>query len=710
MSPEQVRGKELDPRTDLFSFGVVLYEMATGGLPFRGDTSGVIFDSILNRTPVAPVRLNPELPPKLEEIINKALEKDREVRYQHASDIRSDLKRLLRDSSGGSASRIPVQEPVAVTRWRSGKAAAAMGVLAAIGALLFIGHGVRKKSSSPGREEAPYESMHITKITGTGRARLAVISPDGKYVAHTTEDSDGKQGLFIRQVATGRELQIVTPTNTWINGPTFSRDGDYVYYLSTLKGESVALLYRVPTLGGDPQKLIRDVDSAVTFSPDHKHMAFLRYEQEKASHLIVADTDGSNEHEVASRRWPESFGSAYYEVGGPAWSPDGNKLVVFPNIIGSTGQRSRQRLMEISVNGGPERAICSRDWEEIDYVAWDREGEDLVLEGRAESSDTNQIWIVSYPDCGVRRATNDTNSYTGVSVTADYGSMVTVQTTTLGGIWVQTPARAKEWKQISAGAGTQDGGVGLCWTPGGRVIYSSRGSENWSLWTMDADGGHATQLTLDRHDNGEPIVTADGRTVVFASERDGDYAIWKMDLDGSAMKRVSPDFGTNPLVSPDGKWIFYTGSNNGLERIPFEGGEMKRLGDQYRYAAGFSPDGTLVAGGTELHDPFRERLELIPVGGGAPVRITPWFSPIMHGSGRVPSQLAPDGRHLIKIDIKNGVENLWSEDLSGAELKQVTHFDDPQIIFSYAISTDGRTAVARGTASSDIVLITRSKQ
>jgi eukaryotic-like serine/threonine-protein kinase len=614
MSPEQVRGKYLDARSDLFSFGVVLYEMATGTLPFRGDTSGVIFEAILNRDAVAPQRLNPELPPKFEEIIDKALEKDRDVRYQHASDMRADLKRLKRDSTGGSASRVPVQQPAIAPRWRSAKVAGVIGVLViAVAVLAFL--VFRNRKGGVATEEQPYESMRITKVTATGRSRLAAISSDGKFIAHAIEDLEGKQSVSIRQVATGREVQVVVPENVWIIGLTLSHDGSYIYYVSAPKGDPTPLLYRVPALGGNPQLLVRNVDSAVSLSPDDKRMAYLRHDPTKASHLFVADTDGSNEHEIASRNMPEGFGSDVSEDGGPTWSLDGRTLAVVVNIRGG----SRDALMEYPASGGPGKPICSFDWDVIHYVAWDRDGRGLLLAGHAEPDGTSQLFTVSYPDCVIRRVTNDPNSYTGVSLTADFGSIVTVKTTKLGGICVLSAVGGKECRRISASESTQDGTSGLTWTTDGDIIYSSIVSDTWNLWRMDSDGRHSAQLTLDAHNYFSPFVTADGKTIVFGSDRAGQDAIWKMNLDGSAMMRLSPSEGSGPMVTRDSKWVFYSthiperGTELILESIPFEGGAIKRFGDQYFGAAGSSPDGKLVAALARRSDNLPEfRLELIP--------------------------------------------------------------------------------------------------
>ena len=702
MSPEQVKGKALDARSDLFSFGSGLYQMATGQLPFLGDTTGMIFHAILERAPVPPVRLNPDIPAKLEEIISKALEKDREVRYQSAAEMRADLKRLRRETESGksvagdsgSAQRLSGGVAPLQKRWRI--ATVLILWIGVIVALALIGAGVFRLM---GRKKMPaaFQTMTIERLTTAGSARQVAISPDGKYVVYVTGET-GKRGLWVRQTATRSDIQIISPSEGYYGGLTFSPDGNYVYYVRSPSGNAAGTLYQIPTLGGESRKLLERVDSPVAFSPEGKRVAFARDNPGAETAVMVAGADGTGERQLSARKIPDLFVDS-----GMSWSPDGKSIAIGAYSGGEC------YVMTVQVADGAVKRIGSKGWRHILRVAWLADSSGFVLGAQESPNRPVQLWELSYPEGQVRRITNDLNDYVGLDVTADSSALVSVLREVHSNLWLNSRESSNPGKQISFGAATQDGMFGLVWTEEGRIAYASLASGGRELWVVDADGSHPRQLTsnADLQFFSTPSSCPDG-SIVFASGAIGSADIWSIDQDGGNRKQLTRE-GTNgaPSCSPDGKWVVFNSSRGGdytLWRVPLRGGTPEQLTDYASTYPVVSPDGKWIAF-NEYTRPGTNKIGLIPFSGGKPVRTFDYPGAILGGYPII--RWTQDGRDLTFLRDQQGVSNIWAQPLDAGPQRQVTDFAAGQI-FNFCWAKGGQQlALARGSQTSDVVLIRR---
>ncbi len=687
MSPEQVRGQELDSRTDLFSFGAVLYEMCTGTLPFRGDTSALIFHAILERAPTAPVRLNPDVPAELERILNKALEKDRDVRYQSAADLRADLKRLKRETESSRVAAAP-----APSTSYSGRRLLWAGL--ALLALIAITWIARDRLVS---HPEPFQRIEINQITRSGKVKLSALSSDGKYVAYVRSaespgswwSTDTDESLWIRQVA-GGDVQVIAPSAVSYGGLTFSHDGDYLYLVRTDAGSGMGILYKMPTLGGSVQKVLADVDSAVTFSPDGRQLGFVRQSPSKhTSALIVANEDSSEEHQLAERADPDAFVSV-------AWSPLGATIAA---TVGhhATGANF-DKLVEIPARGGSERSIGSEQWASVDGLAWMTDASSLVMAAQAPGGPF-QLLRVSREDGEMRKITNQPSNFFanyGVSISADSRTLATVQLNLTVDLWAGSVSDPDSFRPVTTGGISAWG----TWTRDGKLVYSNYAGES-SVWVMKADGTGATQITPGTWYNvGCFRVSPDGRYVVFNSWKTGTPHLWRMDIDGNNARPLTDSTNDEVLsdFSADGEWVIYSkhGPEHGIWKVPVDGGNPVQISDAFAGSPIVSPDGKMIA-----YHAFRgtsPKVEIIPFSGGAAIKT-------LDIPGIAPIRWTSDGKGILFIDTKAGVSNIWIQPIAGGPTKQVTRFSSEQINH-FDISHDGsRLVLDRFQSNADVVLI-----
>jgi serine/threonine protein kinase/Tol biopolymer transport system component len=738
MSPEQVRAKELDPRSDLFSFGAVLYEMVSGTLPFVGESSAVIFEAIMNRAPASLVRLNPQVPPKLEDIINRALEKDRNLRYQHASDMRAELQRLKRDTETGrsglvassavavaqmeAAPSTSIATPAAVSLSNAtvpahGSSSAVIAaakqhklgfVLGSIVGVLVLAAAAFGVYSFVHRLAAlPFQNFTVTQVTNSGKAGAAAISPDGKFILSTINDN-GIQSLWLRNVATGSDTQVIPPSASIYRSLAFSPDENYIYFV---KGQgsigSRGDVYRAPVLGGTPQIIIRGVDSTIAVSPDGRRIAYARVDDQAGKYgVFSASSDGSDEKVVQTgpkKDFPSMF----------AYSPDGQQiasaLYLPESILGG--------IDLLSVNGGNSRCLASFN-DKLSYdMAWSPDGREIYFffQPKGPNYLRDQIGWVSASDGEFHPVTRDTNAYRTISISADGKTLATVQTKTERNVYV-LPAAGTQDSQ-PAPLSSQVNPVFLAnWTADGNLLFT----DGARLWKVTLDGKNATLLLGDPNSFAIAPEACGDRYIVFSWYFRGggnSAGVWRANADGSnPVQLTSGKRDLYATCSPDKKWIYYWDYLSAqLYHVPVDGsGKPEAVPHSADFAGRGVPrnmqvsaDGKTLGYVAQLIDSQTKeaalKVALLNLDGSSPPR----FLDAPKLSGGV--HFVDEGKSVAYAVRDNGVDNLWVQPLDGSPGHAITNFKSEEIAQPHW-SPDGKSiTMVRLHNDSDVVLLQEAK-
>lgn len=696
MSPEQARGETLDARSDLFSFGTVLYEMVTLRQAFSGATTALVHDAILNRPPAPALGNGRPVTPLLESIVAKLLEKDFRLRYQSAAELRADLLRVKSAAGGEIAAapplaRVPspprspdsqvIAGPVKSHRLKIGAVlAAVLAIGAAFCYLLYFAD-----------DQPPRAALEFVRITGSGDVQTADLSPDGKYVAYV-RSAAGRQSLWLKSLAARRDSQLADLGDDQSRGVGFSADGSSVYFARHGRSEPSGDLYQVSITGGDPRKVLTGISGAPAFSPDGSRVAFVR--STEITHgedtLVIAALDGSTERLLASYKAP---GISYNLV---AWSPDGKSLV-YPLATA---------LTTIGTDGGPARRLTGNAWEIGDLTPLPG-GRELILAGRQEVPHLFQLFSISMDGGQPRQITNDVSTYIKVRAGAGGKTLLALQRQTQSTIQILNPGKEPAIRLLSLDKLNRDGRSGLAWSPQGQIFFTSGANESEEMWKMNEDGSARQQLSnTPKSVASDPSASPRAGFLTYTLWFGNDQAnIWRIDRDGRGQMRLTAGRQDSAsAITPDGQWIVFSsvqGDKSILMKAPADGGAASALTDYYSDKPAISPDGRWIACYYSARRNQPLILAIVPIAGGAPAQTFALPPTAVRSS---PLAWTPDGRAISFVNQTSDAGNIWNQPVAGGSPKPVTHFAADQI-FAFAWLKDGRLVLSRGSEPVDAILI-----
>jgi eukaryotic-like serine/threonine-protein kinase len=740
MSPEQVRGEKLDARSDLFSFGLVLYELSTGRQAFTGNTSGVIFGAILERDPPRPTTINPNIPLKFEEIIGKALEKNPKLRYQTARDMGADLQRVKRDlqsshsgrqsalsdsSSGTIASgwgTAPGTQPQAsaagvatasssatsaaaqtgtqyvpqssagahtpasltqsgssavVAAAKQHKGTLAVTIIVAAALIALAGYGAVAFLSRKGA--IPFREFSVTEVTHNNFTINSAISPDGKYVL-TIQKEKGLESLWLHHLPSSSDTQIVAPADAAYSSLDFSPDGNYFYFRKAQdRSLDVWNMMRAPALGGTPQMIAKDVDSGVTFSPDGSQIAYIRQNDPEVGkyRLLIASADGGGERMLVSA--PTKTGLPANAL---AWAPDGKSILMilrtadFPTTLSA-----------VNVSTGEISHVVDLADYQVNAMHWMPDGRGLIATANPRDIGfrKQEVVYVEYPRGKVHAITHDTQNYGTPTLSADASTLSLISGRGSVTAYNFPPSGQPAGSTLPPGYTVVDSGDGN-WSQDGGFYASVAGD----LRRISPDLKTVTTIVSDPHATVVSIRPCFSNPYVFFSwaGHGPKINVWRVNADGSNLTEFSQGSADLALgCSSDGKFMVYADmGTRELMKMPSDGGAAVPvangmipntiLADQ---DATFSPDNKLMAIHVTRTGPTatQQSIALIDWAGSNP-------SVVLAADPRIagPPSFSPDGKSLVYMIAENGTFNAWEQPIAGSTATTpspghaLTHFED----------------------------------
>jgi Tol biopolymer transport system component len=699
MSPEQVQGRAVDHRSDIFSFGCLLYEAATRRQPFGAGSAVETMHKILNEKPPPVEEFNDEVPAELRRLIRRCLAKSADQRLQSIKDLAIELREIadeydtLSASASSSSSATGLQGPAVPARRRR-------SALAVAGAVVLVGLAVAWWGLRHGRgggPTPPFQSMRMTTQTTSGDVVDCVLSPDGRYLAYLA-GPEGHVSLRVRQVATGSDVQVLPPTDVGLHSPAFSPDGNYLFYLRQKPdAPNYQALFQIPSLGGTPQERTFDVDSRPSFSPDGKRIAFWRgVPQEQKATLVIFDLDAGKGRVLAT------VGSTEVFQGAPAWSPDGRRIAA---ALLKPAPDLQSSLVLFDPDTGRQQTFLDLPRTLLRSLAWLADGRGLVISATDFNvALTEQLFLVGYPDARVQRITNDFNEYTGVSVSARDEAIAATRQTRLANLWLAEAAGGAA-RQITRVASPENSPGGFA-VLGGEAVYSAPLDQGVQIWAIGLEGGEPRALTSG------PALSVFPRAargvIVFSRLDSTGVHIWRMRADGGDVRQVTSGAGEQiSALSPDGRFVSFNpyADLQTVSVLSLEDGKVTRIATQSGGTLGFSPDSRRILVSqleTDAQGLIHPVWEAFPVAGGEPV-----------ARFRLPGPAAdpewtPDGRGMSFRDTTDLHWNVFRQDGEAARPTPVTRFTDGRVV-GYSWSPDGRKlAVIRRLEGGSNVWVTEA--